>query len=316
MRAIVVGDIHLSDRPPSMRTDTYAQDTLDELAQAVRIANVENVDVLLLAGDVFHIKVPSRTSHELVQSTAEVLAGCSVQTYVVPGNHDMQHDRIESLPRQPLGTLALADHVELLIGASDTFPVFGLPYLYDWKRDLPKWMNQWQKWVREQPAPLMLTHAPIFPPGRTAPYEYIDAEDWAAAAGNRGSVYYGHIHDVHGTYETSGGMKFCNQGALSRGSLHEATLKRKPAVTLWDSSDMSFTRMEIPHKPAEEIFRLKEKAIIDESEERLDAFIESIEKTELIGLSVEQVIAHAETMGLKPRTLTEIRDVLEEVTSR
>lgn len=307
MRAILIGDVHLSDTPPSIRNDTYAEEILDKLRFAVSEANRRGVDALIQGGDMFHIKSPSRTSHALVQRTAEVLSEAEMPVLVCPGNHDMQHDRIESLKKQPLGTLCKVSGIDFLMGRSGF--VFGIPYLQNWVASLPGWMRRF----RESEAELLVTHAPIFPPGEDPPYEYISAEDWAAAMGGEGHVFYSHIHDPHGIYQV-GGVTFCNQGALSRGSLHEQTLKRKPAITLWESG--TFTRIEVPHKPADEVFRLAEKQQEDASTERVAEFLAGVEKTVLDGLTVEQVVAHAEQMGLSDRTLREIREVIEEVSSR
>lgn len=321
MKALIIGDIHLSDRPPSIRMDSYADEILEKLALAVQVAVDQGVDLIISAGDVFHIKSPSRTSHALVQRTAEALTRPGLPVRIVPGNHDMQHDRVDSLVKQPLGTLAKMTGIELLLGPDTEFPIFGLPYLWDWKADLPTWMRMWHEYpLLHRHNRLMVTHAPIFPPGESAIYEYISATDWAEQQ-EMGYCYYGHIHDLHGQYTvhtSSGGMvEFCNQGALSRGSLHEATLKRKPAVTLYDDSAVNvFTRIEIPHKPAEEVFKLAEKLVEDTSAQRLDDFLQSVSQTTLSGLTLEEVIAHAEKMNLKPLTLSVIREVVEDVMSR
>lgn len=264
-----------------------------------------------------------------------------------------------------------------------------------------------------------------------------------------GVVYYGHIHENHGAYR-SAGMWFCNQGAISRGSLHESTLKRAPGVTLYDSErwsasyrmltaresvgsgrrhgirmgtdfsgtapdlslddlaklehtdsllsksldDLSasdstlatdvttlpvsdhltsgkvvtrttnstsgpkvetsmqadlpvrtatssrmstptsdemgeaehvvsvsvkpsghaagwhgpFQRIEVPHLPAKEVFRLTEKQAADEKKQSLDNFLQAVGSTTLSGLSLEEVVSRAQSAGLSP---TAVRTVVE-----
>lgn len=236
---LLVGDIHIADNPPSMRTDTYMEDILAKLSFATQKAAESDCDAIVLAGDVFHIKTPTRNSHRLVQRTGEVLTSAGIPVLIVPGNHDLSNDRLDSLGRQPLGTLTKMEGIELLIGPHPTLPIFGLPYLHDWVGELPKWMERYRMWCKEKNSedfgfrPLMVTHAPIFPPGEDPPYEYIGGDDWARMMEN-GAVYSGHIHDPHGAYKV-GGVWFCNMGAISRGSLHEKTLKRVPRVSIWDS---------------------------------------------------------------------------------
>jgi hypothetical protein len=62
---------HLSDHPPSLRTEAYPAQILDKLDFCVGYGN-HHADLLVLLGDVFHIKTPSRTAHRLVQAAAEV----------------------------------------------------------------------------------------------------------------------------------------------------------------------------------------------------------------------------------------------------
>lgn len=316
MRVVLIPDTHLCSTPPSLRTDSYPDDVLDKLRFAVEYANSIGADALVQAGDLFHLKAPTRTSHKLAQLTIDVFSEADMPVLVVPGNHDMSHDRLESLPSQPLGTVCKAPGIDLLMGPHPTLPIFGLPYLHDWATLLPLWMDQYRNWrdTNHVLHPLMVTHAPIFPPGETVIYEYIDGAEWATLMG-KGDVHYGHIHDSHGAYSPIPGVVLCNNGALSRGSLHESSLKRKPAITVWDSEnlDAPFTRVEVPHKPVEAVFRMDLKEDIDTKQAAVTEFLAGVESTTLEVLSVEQVLAHVSGMDLSPATLVAIRECLEHV---
>lgn len=317
---LLIGDIHLADKPPSIRTETYTDDILAKLEAAVSMAKDASAECIVLAGDVFHIKTPTRNSHALVQRTGEVLTAAGIPVFIVPGNHDLSNDRLESLSRQPLGTLAKMEGIELLIGGNADYRIFGLPYLHDWATDLPVWMSKYKKWADQCKAadfdfwPLMVTHAPIFPPGEEPPYEYIGSDDWAHMMQN-GDCLYGHIHDPHGIYKPNPAtnVTLCNNGAISRGSLHEKTLKREPKVTLWHGTAGAFETLPLPFRPASAVFKLHEKEDVDEKESRVTEFLESIGKTSLDGLSIEEVSHHAKQRGLAPRTLSLINELLEQV---
>lgn len=317
---MLIGDIHLADRPPSIRTDTYTEDILAKLDEAVLAADMRDCQAIVLAGDVFHIKTPTRNSHSLVQKTADVLRKANIPVWIVPGNHDLSNDRLDSLQRQPLGSLAKMDGINLLMGPHPDLPLFGLPYLHDWQNELPRWMSKYRDWAGKGKSedfefyPLMVTHAPIFPPGQNPPYEYIGGDDWAAMMQN-GDCYYGHIHDPHGVYTPAPeyAVTMCNNGAISRGSLHEATLKREPKVTIWDGTTGGFTEVPISFRPAEAVFRLHEKEDVDEKVSRVGEFLENVGNTTLDGLSLEEVAAQAKTKGLNPRTLNLIEKLLESV---
>jgi hypothetical protein len=323
MKAAIVGDIHLADRPPSIRTESYAEDILEKLSYIVQKTKELDCDVLVLNGDVFHIKSPSRNSHRLVQSTAEILTSVGIPVEIVPGNHDLSNDRLESLKSQPLGTLAKAKGINLLIGPQrDGLPLFGLPYLHDWVIELPKWMRKYTTWADQQKAedfefyPLMATHAPIFPVGEDPPYEYIGSDDWARMMIN-GDCTYGHIHDPHGAYcpVEDVAVTMINYGAISRGSLHEATLKREPAFGVWEGPG-KVTRYPIPVRPVEAVFRMAEKVDVDEKQERAEQFLSAVGQTTLERLSIEEVIAKADAADLKPETRTLVKRLLEEAMAK
>lgn len=320
MRALLVGDIHLADKPPSIRTDEYADQILEKLTQTVDIAKQREVDCVVWVGDVFHVKAPARTSHALVQKTVDVVRAYEKPVFIVPGNHDMQYDRLDSLHKQPLGVLYKAGALPLVGPATaygQNFDMFGIPWLYDWKKDLPKVMRRWT----ESGTNLIVGHAPLLPPGKMAPFEYIDVQDFVNMMGRDGSVFYGHMHDNHGVYhvENPHHVRFCNFGAISRGSLHESSLSRKPAVAIYepgvDGKTHIFDRVELNHLPAEAVFRLSEKQIKDDKVRRLDEFLEGIEATSFDVLSVELVLAHLDTLDLKPETKNQITECLEEVMS-
>lgn len=324
MKAMIVGDIHLSDRPPSIRTETYATDILDKVAFSVDEANRRGCDALLLLGDVFHLKTPSKTSHALVQSTAEVLETFTGgPVLIVPGNHDMSHDRIESLESQPLGSLALSPNIHLLMGYDRDTGIFGIPYLNDWTQPLDRWLSLAAK-INPQPV-LVAMHAPIFPPAEDPPYDYINANDLGISMHDDhrlwpAPVAYGHIHDPHGFYQ-SGGMNqrwFCNNGAISRGSLHEQTVKREPKITLFDSELLAdpdqcpFTSIPVPYRPAAEVFRLEEHHAEQAAEQRLDDFLARVEDVNLTALNLEEVVAWSGRTGLSEAAQAELVEIVTE----
>jgi DNA repair exonuclease SbcCD nuclease subunit len=307
VRLLLVGDVHLSDTPPSVRTDSYAQDILDKLAWIVNHANWSAVDAIVQLGDLFHIKTPSRTSHWLVQRTAEVLGDSNAPVFVVPGNHDMRHDRYESLSSQPLGSLALSPKIHLLDGWQKYPNIFGIPYTEDWQ-EFETEVNT----AISRRAQLIVAHAAIFPPGAHPPYPHWNADDIYTEGI---PLAYGHIHEPHGFYRTNFAW-FCNNGAISRGSLHQETLSREPAVTIFDSGkgDQPFETLPIPYRPADEVFKLAEHQIQRDKVARLDDFLQSVEGVSLTALSVEEVVNHVETSNLLDApAVHEMKEIIETV---
>jgi DNA repair exonuclease SbcCD nuclease subunit len=321
MKAMIVGDIHISDKPLSIRTPTYKQDILDKLDWISREAVDRGCKFILQLGDIFHLKHPSRNSHELVVDTHDALMAGGLPVVIIAGNHDIMHDRLESIPSQPIGALSKMEGIHLLEGWHPEYPVYGIPYLADWTT-LPEWMEDWHSHFFERAkapsgqfdssvgVPLIATHAPLFPPGQEPIYDYVDPADWAALQ-KYGSVSYGHIHDPHGVYKV-GDVQFANFGAISRGSLHAETLKRKPQVAIYDFRYGTYEAVEVPHKPAEEVFMLDVHHETVEKKQKLASFLEGLGSGKLEVTTVEKVIADLDAMELSDATRAAARELVEQ----
>lgn len=75
-----------------------------------------------------------------------------------------------------------------------------------------------------------------------------------------------------------------------------------------------FSRIEVPHKPASEVFRLAEHEHDQAKAERLDEFLTAVGQTVLERISIEGVVADLRVRGIEPDVLSEVEDVLEAVT--
>lgn len=322
MKLMLATDTHLSDRPPSVRTESYAEDILQKLRFMAIQAAENECEAIVLAGDVFHIKAPSRTSHRLVQLTHEALTSSGLPVLIVPGNHDMSHDRLDSLDSQPLGSLARMEGIELLLGWHEKWNLFGLPWVAS-PAELSSWMMKWKDKDRIQCHwNLMVTHASIFPAGVSQPYDFIPSTEWAEMM-HMGACFFGHIHDSYGVWHemADGPVVFCNHGALSRGSLHESTLKRVPAITLYDDDEHAFPetifrRIDVPHGPASEVFRLVEVEERKEAKGRLDEFLAEVGSSQLTVSGAEEVLQAVEQMELEPQTRKAVVECVEDAASR
>lgn len=315
---LLIGDIHLSDRPPASCTDTYLDDLFDLLDHAMAKAFTLEVDAVISVGDVFHHRQPNRTSHSTVQRMIEVIKQCPVPFLIVPGNHDYANgDRFDSIfETQPLGTL-LRSGAELLDGwhnGPEPLPVYGIPWQQEFTSEtVESRLEGYRSLYKAGEDTLVIAHAPLYPKGLELPYEFYLTEDWAASMGNRGDCYYGHVHDSHGIYEESG-VTFANHGALSRGSLAESDLTRKIRVTLWEQG-IGFTPIDLPHKPASEVFRIKEIRDQQAATALLDNFLGSVKETSLEITSIDSVMKHVreilvEGEPLNQETLTTIESLL------
>ncbi len=323
---LLMGDIHLSDRPPSACTDSYQDDIFDLLRAVGTIAEERNAEAVIWAGDIFHHKTPGRTSHRTVMTLIDIINGYPCRVEIVPGNHDMQSDRLDSIDdTQPLGVILASGAARLLKGwmlPTDKLdrhgwldPVYGVPWLMRFDDDsVNAALAEYREYPTDTAYDLVVTHAPLYPLGRELAYENYPADAWATAMNNEGSVFYGHVHEPHGIH-FAGGVAFCNPGALSRGSLHEHNLTRPVQIASWQSDTGLFELVPVPHKPAAEVFRLAETAQVRSARVELNQFLESVGVARIETTSIEAVMAHIRGLDLGPRLTNAILTLLEEAST-
>jgi len=317
MKFLVIGDVHLADRGPRSRTLNYRSLIEDKLRFCIDLANDEKVDAVLQLGDFFHIKTPNRNSHAMVQEAAKILARANCPVIINPGNHCLTNNRIESIPSQPLGTLGLHPNIEILIGPHANFPIWGQPY-FDLSPDNYKyWLDRYHADSGPDVYPILMAHNSIFPEKEIPPYDNVSAEVWAETF-KAPYTFYGHIHepmDAGWNYQI-GGTHFLNNGSISRGSLAERNLVRKPQVTIFDDSKNGnpFTSVEVPHLPASEVFFLAESILAKEQQASVDEFLSTLEGGELSYLTTESILEDARNRNnITKDALAILEDIVETV---
>jgi hypothetical protein len=195
-------------------------------------------------------------------------------------------------------------------------PVYGVPWLPRFDDDRVRAaLDAYRHDPGDAEHHLVVTHAPLYPPGLELPYENYPARLWAAAMDGHGSVYYGHVHEAAGIY-TVDGVTFCNPGALSRGSLHEHNLTRDISIAAWNSDTGEFEIIPLPHKPADQVFRLTQAAEVRTAQIELDRFLDAIGQTRIEITSIEAVTAHVRALGLGTAIEALVEELLIESGSR
>jgi DNA repair exonuclease SbcCD nuclease subunit len=306
---LIINDVHLTNdnSHPSSCTASYTDDLFDLLYQANDVATDLNCLGIIQLGDLFHIKAPGRNSHQLIQRTLKWAASAPCPLWVVPGNHDLSNDRLESLDEgQPLGVL----YASGIVLRADKYlaevnPIYGVPWQMYWDADHSvadqAVKSALSKFEAKDTPQLIVTHAPFFPPGSNPAYEHYSTEKFAKYVNPDGKasvqVIYGHIHDYHGEYVVNG-VRFANYGALSRGSLTESNLTREVGVTIWDSVTGSFEFIPLEAKPADQVFRVKEIEEVKTTQLKLDEFLQSVGQTTIEVTSIESVMNKVRALKL------------------
>lgn len=235
------------------------------------------------------------------------------------------YDRLDTLNSQPLGVLFTAG-VKQLVGWNATdvkgkkLPVMGIPWQQDWLEEghVKKAFEEYNPEGESFEDSLVVTHCPIYPPveAQKQLFELVPTSgegSLSEAMDNTGYLYYGHIHEDHGFF-TDGGTTFGNVGAISRGSLHEYNVERKIQVAEW-SPENGFKAIEIPHRPADEVFFLEEKAAHDEEEREFSDFLSDISAVTLAVSDTESVVAYINTMDSPKPVKDRAVEILREVSS-
>lgn len=305
-KLLVIGDIHLAKAPPGHRTDTYMEDILRKLDRTVEIAQEQGVDGCLLLGDLFHNPHAHKVPHQVLKALSMRLKAYGVPVFIVIGNHDIHAGDLEgALVTHPIAVLDDIENVTLLkweparIGEVVIHPVPGVPHI-----PIEEYVERLQPGDPEA-FQLAAVHQTIAMDGKDSmPFSHVGADEVAAELPWLDLVAYGHLHESYGWYNVDG-LNFVNFGAISRGTISESDIKKKPQVYVLtvDGKDASFELFDLPFRPAEEVFKL-EKVLTDKAREQdMAEYVASLQQVNVTRFSLDTVIG----------SLTEREDVVPKV---
>jgi len=291
-------DLHLADQAPQSRTDDWTSTLLGKAAQVGELARQVKAQAVLDGGDFFHIKQPSRNSHELVARVAALHDQYPCPVYATVGNHDVKYGDIANLEQSPLGVLFSTGVFRRLYDqheASFTCPqvpqgyphvssipdplevkvrVVGVPYhgtKYDLNR-LTTIVKKDEDWL------VAVVHCLASPRGGSL-FEGEDVLKYGDLADLAPDVWcLGHWHKDQGIQEIAPRKWVVNIGSMSRGSLSADEVGRTPACAV-----LSFTKqqVQIEHRPldvrpAAEVFNLEGKQRADSRQTALDTLVDNL----------------------------------------
>lgn len=275
-------DVHVCDKSPLSWKGDYPAEIWNNLRQVGELAKIHEATAVLDGGDYFHIKAASRNPHSLVVRSAEMQESYPCPTWCVEGNHDIQHNQLNTIDRQPLGVLYATNtfrHLrEQVFEDGDLrVRVVGVPY------SPTRTLNELLL-LRKKPGDTFLiaiVHAlagPNPPPSvedffgepvfRYPDLVFPDGPDlWC----------FGHWHRDQGIV-TIDGRTFVNQGAVSRGALIRENLERTPKVGLIEVTPTGLIATPIPLEvlPPAEVFDIERKERQDVQVQQINAFVEEI----------------------------------------
>lgn len=284
IRLVYRSDVHMAVQAPQSRTDDWVATVLDKLDQVGDIAREVGAKAILDGGDFFHIKTPSRTTHELVRQVAEAHSKY-VPVYGNVGNHDCKYGDYAFLPESPLGVLfdtgvfkrCYDQYEAVFIQDGLKVRVVGVPYhgkKYDMNRvtTLTKgdedFLVVMAHLLASQGGGEMFGAEDIL---RYSELMNLDPDMWL----------FGHWHKNQGVV-TLGKTTFVNIGSLTRGALTEDEVIRIPecaVLTFSKGQPIQVAQRPLKVKPAAEVFDLVGRTRQEARAMTVDAFVDSVKTT-------------------------------------
>lgn len=256
---LFTNDWHIAAKDPASRLDDYNAEIFSCLDQTLRAALLLKASAICVSGDFFHDK-KAKLPYAALVALIQWFAACrrnNIRVIGIPGNHDEQDDRYESLPSQPLGIFfesgLLLNCSNSLVWANEkTLGVYGVPWPDAAKpeafRDVPG------------SAAIVLGHAYATIDGQPQYGQHCHKyEDLARIAPHVRIWHFGHDHTDHGVTKLSNGAYVINIGALSRGSLDADNLARqvKVAYAQFDETGVKVFQVALKVPPADQVFDVK-----------------------------------------------------------
>ena len=306
IKGIHYTDVHLQATNPPSRLGDYSQDILDKMRRIGSLASEYAVDFTTCGGDLFHRKSPRETPHWLVSETMGVLRSYPSRNFAIPGNHDVQFDRDDTLPEQPLNVLfrsgALTRQVDQVLsdGKGLSVQMHGFSFSEE-----PDFSSMVLKDPGAADFHILSLHIYASPRGGKLHEMKLHSYGEIASLGYD-LVLMGHYHADQGISTLPGPRGDCrivNIGSLSRGDYGDENLNRVPKCCLISvSRDTSGSVLcdleEIPvgARPASEVFDLEKKAEIKKHTAQTVEFVAELRKVAddtavHSGLSTDEAIA-------------------------
>lgn len=295
---LTVGDVHISDTNPRSRIDNFKESILDKLDQVKKASIKLRADAILLTGDLYNLKNPSKNSHDLNRELISLFKSFKCPVYSIPGNHDLTADDIDTIDHQPISVLFASGAVinlsikPVVLQKKDLkVSLVGIPYKKDPHLDKLKLPSKGDCSAR-----VCVMHIYAGPNAGKMYKERLYGYGELGAL--EADVFVlGHYHYDQGVQWVDKKC-FINLGSISRGTLTDERIDHQPKFGFIKITQNEVVADSIPLKvkPPAEIFDLKKR----EEEEKESKAIEQY---------VEHLVAEASTDGKN----TTVEDQLEKM---
>lgn len=310
MKLLITGDWHITDRKPANRTDeNYFETIMDKIKFILSFYDDDGIGevAILQSGDFFD---SSRASDFIKGQLINELRGrfndeFGCHLYTIFGQHDLRyHSSVKN--NTPLGVLKSAGVVNVIHNQYPeiTYSEYGekIPHIYgaNWGEEIPKPRRL------ENDFNILLTHRMI-----------IDGEKlWEGQTGfdTAEDLLDNHDFDLivsgdnHKAFVVEkDGKTLINAGSLMRNRIDQKD--HKPRIYIYDTTSRTYEKHYIPVRPFEEIMDVERATKKKETDENLEAFIETLtDDFELDGLDFRDNLMKALKKQLKA-----IKTIVDEI---
>lgn len=334
-------DLHLSERKPSGRKDPdYIETQFGKLRHVWSLAKGFNwhgetlkADAVVIAGDIWHHASGKRISHAFVGRVIEEFKKAPCPIYVIPGNHDMEFNRLEDLESHPFGVLVKAGVVQMVlwpryaeVGTDPKVLVTGKEYTLDgpvrWltalreSEVLRKLKNDIQVESGCSVKVYGLTHC-FWGPGDST-HQGMEPIVGHLNVANTGIdvMLAGHAHVDNGVVQVqsaTGHHHVVEPGAMMRGSISTVDIDRKPKLALSvfrESGEVETITVVIPHQEFGEVFEVERHQDKKQTLVKDEKFISSLKGLNITRKSLFEVLDQVQEQGTSPEVVGKARQLL------
>lgn len=294
--------------------------TKDAFRQVVRFAEKSRAHGILIAGDLLHLKTPTRNPPWFINEVLKLLREAQelgIGVWAIAGNHDLTYGSLVSLHNQPFGTLVLSKTLHLL----DEYPIVlhadGFTVKVDGRSYHHGEMEPTRQLKKEGADYLVgLGH---FWFGDTG--NFFGEQRWGpdVLCQSEVDVYViGHHHEDQGILTAGDGTMFFVHGSMSRTGVHKDDLTRRPAVGLMTLTKdrINGQTARLRAKPAEELFDLDKREQLKKGEEEMDLFVQMLQTGGVTSTDPYRIVEEIVTDDLVRKRVKGYLDAAEEALSK
>lgn len=304
LKLLFCGDPHFRTKGSVYRQDDYYKVQFNKLEQILELGVQQNVEGVVLLGDLFH---SPRESHELVKDVMATLKKYKVPIYGIVGNHDIQGYNHSSLKTSPLGVLAESGLITLLTEGtkfSDNVVLRGVDFQPDHAVDRYVFSQEYDHQLK-----IVAAHTMIAPFDK-APFDFLHPDQVKT---NAQLFFMGHLHSPYDYISNAQIQKprFVNPGIFMRWTVNEASIT--PKVALLNVSyvegihSYNIQYFHLDAKPGYEVLNLDKAREVKEHTHCIESFIDTLESTTFGGTNLEESITqYSKDQGIDTQIVTEL----------